>query len=729
MKNFIIVSNRLPVNVSRVEGKLEFNMSTGGLATAMSSLDGNDHLWVGWPGIASDDLTPAEKAQITKVLRRYSCYPVYLSAQQVADFYEGYSNDTLWPIFHYFQAYAQYSSEYWKAYKAVNKKFLSAVKRCATNDATLWIQDYQLMLLPGLARTSLPEAKIGFFLHIPFPSYEVFRLLPERKEIIEGLMGADLLGFHIYDYARHFLSSASRILGVTSQGGAIEYKGRHVQVDSFPIGIDYAKFRSTLRQKSTKNEIARLTDRYKNQKILLSVDRLDYSKGIMKRLDAFDMFLATHPNYHQKVTLIIVAVPSRTEVETYKNLRDEIEQTVSRINGMYSTIDWSPISYQFQGLPFHDVVALYAKADVALVTPLRDGMNLVAKEYVASKSGRNGVLILSEMAGAADELHESLFVNPNDTVQLSDAIYKALNMSKSEQQRRLKIMQQRIGYYTVQRWAQDFMEQLNTAHESHRGAFSKRLSSATANTIAEAYSSAKSRLLLFDYDGTLRGFSNSISAAAVKPTPKLKTQLRRLTSQPNTHVCIISGRPRAILDTWFRDIPSLILVAEHGAWIRDDKGWQQSASHTDMTEVRELMRNYASRTPGAIVENKDFATVWHYRLVSPELAYIRNADLLRQIKHLVNDTELGVYNGNKIIEVKPKSIHKGEVATQLAQKFPGSFVLCAGDDYTDEHMFKAMPHEAHTVKVGLGNTHAKYQVATVERMTALVDTLSKQPIN
>lgn len=728
MNSFIIVSNRLPVSVSRVDGKLEFSVSSGGLATAMSSLDVKDQLWIGWPGIAEDDLTAAEKAQITKELRKYNCYPVHLTAQQIADFYEGYSNDTLWPIFHYFQAYAKFSSNYWAAYRAVNRRFLAAIKKCAAEDATIWIQDYQLMLLPGATRALLPDAKIGFFLHIPFPSYEVFRLLPERREIIEGLMGADLLGFHIYDYARHFLSSANHVLGTTSERGVIEYQGRRVQVDTFPIGIDYAKFRQTLSEKKTKAEVDRLTERYKNQQLLLSVDRLDYSKGIMRRLEAYELFLTDHPEYIKKVTLLIIAVPSRTEVETYKNLRDEIEQTVSRINGMYSTVDWSPISYQFQGLPFNDIVALYAKADVALVTPLRDGMNLVAKEYIASKRGRKGVLILSEMAGAADELHESLFVNPNDTKQLAATIYRALTMSKQEQIRRLRVMQARLSDYTVQRWGQDFIEQLEHAHSSHRGALSKRLSSKTIDELVGSYQQAKSRLLLLDYDGTLHGFSTSISANSARPTQRLKQQLKRISEQPHTKVCIVSGRPRKTLDVWFRDIPKLILVAEHGAWIRKADKWRQNTEHIDMTKVRELMQSYASRTPGSIVEAKDFATVWHYRRVNPELAYIRNAYLKRQLAQLVEDTDLGVYSGNKIIEVKPQSIHKGEIAKYLEVEYPSEFIFCAGDDYTDEHMFEALPKTAHTVKVGFGSTHAVHQVGRLERILAIIEKMSKATI-
>lgn len=725
MHKFVIASNRLPVSVARVDGKLEFSVSSGGLATAMSSLAINDQVWVGWPGIASDDLTAAEKAQITRELKKYNCLAVHLTRQEIVDYYEGYANDTLWPLFHYFQPYSQHNQCYWTAYQQVNKKFLRAVKQAADPEATIWIQDYQLMLLPALVRGMIPKAKIGFFLHIPFPSYELFRLLPQRREILEGLLGADLLGFHIYDYARHFLSSCTHILGTTSEHGVIEHAGRRVRVDAFPIGIDYEKFRSTLSEIETKDEIERLTERYHDQRILLSVDRLDYSKGIMKRLEAFEQLLLDHPKFIKNVSLVIVAVPSRTEVDTYKQLRDEIEQTVSRINGMYSTTDWSPISYQFQNLQFEHIVALYAKADVALVTPLRDGMNLVAKEYIASKRGRAGVLILSEMAGAADELAEALQVNPNDISALSQTIYSALMMPKKEQFRRLKAMQQRLASYTVQRWGNDFIRQLNLAYKSHSGALHKHLNSSAIDDMMRDFSSANKRLLLLDYDGTLRAFTTSVAAAASRPTARLRNHLSRLTRQKGTVVCIISGRPKHVLDSWFGAIPDLLLVAEHGAWVKQAGTWKQHAEPFDKSKPLEIMQEYATRTPGAVIEEKDFGLVWHYRRVSPELAFIRNGAVHRELSHLLANTDIGVFKGNKIIEVKPKTFDKGIIASDILKQHKSDFIFCAGDDYTDEHMFAALPESAYTVKVGYGTTHARYQVRKLDKILELIELFSR----
>ncbi|MBI3889306.1 trehalose-6-phosphate synthase, partial [Candidatus Saccharibacteria bacterium] len=424
----VIISNRLPISVSRKDTKLVFDASSGGLATAMSSLEVEDKIWVGWPGIDADTLTDDERVEITDELQKHGCFPVFLSAKEVELYYEGYANDTLWPLFHYFQSVARYHNEYWDAYKLVNEKFADAVATVSTEQARIWIHDYHFMLLPALIRDRLPAATIGFFLHIPFPSFEIFRLLPQRKELLKGLLGADIVGFHVYDYAQHFLDSCLRLLGVPSSNGALQYEGRAVKAAAYPIGVDYEKFRKQLGLKETKDALKQLDATYDKEKLILSVDRLDYSKGIPERLEAFRLLLEKHPEYIGKVKLLMIAVPSRTGVQAYQELRDEIEMTVSRINGTFGTVDWAPISYQFQNRPFSEVVALYAKAEIMLVTPIRDGMNLVAKEYVASKKRRHGVLILSEMAGAIDEMPESLSINPNNALSVANAIHDALIM-------------------------------------------------------------------------------------------------------------------------------------------------------------------------------------------------------------------------------------------------------------------------------------------------------------
>ncbi|HKR81920.1 MAG TPA: bifunctional alpha,alpha-trehalose-phosphate synthase (UDP-forming)/trehalose-phosphatase [Candidatus Saccharimonadales bacterium] len=726
-KGFLIISNRLPVSVSKVDGKLQFKPSSGGLATAMSSLDNGDpgkQLWIGWPGISTDDLTVAEQKQVAKRLLEYHCVPVFLSAEQIKNFYEGYANDTLWPLFHYFESYTQYNDDYWSAYKEVNLLFKQAVVAYAADNATVWVHDYHLLLLPRLLRKALPKSSIGFFLHIPFPSFEIFRLSPNRRELLEGVLGSDLVGFHTYSYARHFMSSALRTLGYEHSGGTIMVGDRAVVADAFPIGIDYDKFTRALHYKATEKAMRVLKEHYDDQRIILSVDRLDYTKGIPNRLRAFEEFLEQNPKYHKKVTLVIIAVPSRTEVQTYRDLRDSIEQTVSRINGMYATVDWTPISYQFKNIPFEQLVALYRRAEVALITPLRDGMNLVAKEYVACKQKTPGVLILSELAGAADELQEALRINPKDTASMVDALKTALEMPVAEQKERMQAMQRRISHYTVQRWASDFIEQLGLSKKLQRGRGDKMLTIKDREQMAKDFKAAKKRVIFLDYDGTLKDFVNSPDPAFAAPSVSLMGLLSRLSQHKNTELCIISGRTRDALETWFGSLP-ITLVAEHGSWVKQHGEWAQGLfSFQEYKEkILPIMERYAERTPGARIEEKNFALVWHYRNVPPELAYARNASLRHELNGVLGGSEVGMFNGNKIIEVKPRAIRKSNIVIEILDSDYPDFIFCAGDDYTDEDMFEAMPETAYTVKVGLRETHARFQVPSVEKLRDILKSL------
>lgn len=724
---FIIVSNRLPITVRKEDGKLTFTKSSGGLATAMSSLDNADEaLWIGWPGIPEDELSASDKAIIAKELKKYHCFPVHLSRSLVQNFYEGYANDTLWPLFHYFQESAQYNEAYWSAYRTANELFGRAVSRHADQNATIWIHDYHFLLLPALLRKRLTDASIGLFLHIPFPSYEIFRLLPERREILEGMLGADLLGFHIYDYARHFLSGCLRTLGLESSYGLLEYQGRTILTDAFPIGIDYKKFTSALKNPEAKAEITAISESYKGQKIILSVDRLDYSKGIIQRLEAFDLFLKENPSYYKKVSLVMVAVPSRVAVQTYQDLRDSIELLISRINGTYGTVDWTPVSYQFKNLPLDQIVALYAQADVMLVTPLRDGMNLVAKEYVAAKQDNKGVLILSELAGAIDELPEAIRINPNNVRSIKNAIRNALRMSNVEKRQRLGAMRRRISSYTVQRWAADFLEQLHDIKKYQIEQGEKILTTSNQMQITEKFHHAKRRLIILDYDGTIRNFVASPDPNKAKPPITLKRLLRAIVDTPQTKLCIVSGRTKRALEDWFGDMP-IMLIAEHGAWIKADKSWTniQSSFQEYSAEVIDLLKQYADRTAGAEIEEKDYSIVWHYRNVPTELAYVRNINIWRDLQTLLAGSDIGVYAGNKIIEIKPEGITKGEAVKKVLAKNPADFIFCAGDDYTDEDMFTALSDDAVTVKVGLGHTSAHYQVTSAADITSLLAKITK----
>lgn len=722
-RKFLVVSNRLPVSVTKKDGVLQFSPSSGGLATALSRLryKREERLWIGWPGIASDKLTASEKSEITQKLKELGCIPVFLTRKQLTKYYNGYSNDTIWPFFHYFQSYGQHDSEYFSGYREVNEIFKKAVLKYADKNTSIWIHDYHLMLLPQLVRNSLPSSTIGFFLHIPFPSYEIFRLLPNRKEILEGLLGADLVGFHVYDYARHFLSSVLRILGIESSYGTINTGDRIIKVDAFPIGIDYEKFEGAHKNPKIQKEIKFLEELYINKKIILSVDRLDYSKGIAKRLEAYERLLRDNPSNLNKTVLIVVAVPSRTEVETYKKLRYELEETIDRINKKYRTPGWTPIVYKFKNLTFDQVAAHFWVADIALLTPLRDGMNLVAKEYIATKQNKPGVLILSEMTGAVDELPEAVRINPNDIDEIVRSLKIGLKMTKKIQSEKIKSMQKRLSKYTVNRWAEDFIEQMDDSKLWQKQRGRKLLDSESEGKILKSFKRAKSRLIILDYDGTLRDFVSSRDPKQAAPQKSLMTLIKKISKLPKTNLCIVSGRPKIALDSWFGDL-DISMAAEHGAWIKTDGEW--SRQQVSMNEYRDrivkILESYLERTPGAHVEQKDFSIVWHYRNVLVELAHARNAGLIYELNQLLNNTDFGVFRGAKIIEIKPKKIHKGVVVEDLNAIHAPDFIICVGDDYTDEDMFTSAPDDAYTIKVGLEDTNARYQLVGVNDVLKLL---------
>jgi len=435
--------------------------------------------------------------------------------------------------------------------------------------------------------------------------------------------------------------------------------------------------------------------------------------------------LENHAKYLGKVKLLMIAVPSRTGVEAYRLLRDEIEKTVSRINGTYGTVDWAPISYQFQNRPFSEIVALYARAEVMLVTPIRDGMNLVAKEYVASKKGRSGVLILSEMTGAIDELPEAISINPNNARSVSEAMHKALSMPVREQNERLTAMQARLSTGTVQNWGKEFMQDLE---RSSTASTSRRLLSLTEQQrIVTRFQNGNQRLIILDYDGTLRKFVKTPSSIAASPTLRIRRILKSLTDQPNTTVAIISGRTKRALTGWFVGLP-VILAAEHGAWKRYGKKWQQIDVDfkKDKQRIRACMQKYTNRTRGAEIEEKDHTLVWHYTNVEPDIAFKRASELHHELTELLAGEDIAVHEGRHVIEVMPSSITKGSVVRELLQSHPSNFILCAGDDTTDEDMFRELRDnpDAITMKVGAGDSAAQYNVAKPANLLSLLEELA-----
>jgi trehalose 6-phosphate synthase/phosphatase len=728
VKRTIIVSNRLPVTVHREEGRLAMQPSIGGLATGLSSLfRGEERLWIGWPGLPADDLQPEEERLLAERLEGAErCWPVRLTSEELRRYYHGFCNGTLWPLFHYFPAFARYEQPSWEAYHWVNERFRDAVLEAMHPGDTVWIHDYQLLLLPEMIRAKRREATLGLFLHIPFPSVELFRLLPWRDELLRGMLGADLLGFHTYDYVRHFTAALRTLLGIESSFGNIPHAGRLVQADAFPMGIDYRRFAGALRSWRVQKEMRSLRGLRDGRKTILSVDRLDYSKGIPNRLAAFDRFLADNPAYQRRVKLVMIVAPSRAQAPYYRELQREVNVLVSSINGRFATPDWTPVKYFSRPFPFEKLVPLYAIADVLLVTPMRDGMNLIAKEYIAARSDRRGVLILSETAGAAQELGEALIVNPNDVGEMAAAMRTALEMQPWEQRVRNRHMSARLKRYDAARWASDFLERLNAVRWSNASRAVRRLEEPAAKALLESYRLADSRLLLLDYDGTLVPFADRPEKA--RPDRELRRLLRRLAANPANEVVLVSGRDRTWLAKWFASC-AVGMVAEHGAWWKTRNGtWRRQVNPgTDWKKsLRPLFELAADRTPGSLVEEKEFALAWHFRLADPELAGHRLGELKEALRELIANRDLSLQEGKKVLELKPASYTKGQAVRRWLARRPFAFLLAVGDDWTDEDMFAALPAEAITLKVGGEPSSARFRLESVEEVRLLLARLAEE---
>ena len=733
MSRLIIASNRLPVMINRGEDGMTITPSAGGLATGLKSYHkDNDSIWIGWPGVMPE--TKNEEKEVTGLLETEQCLPVFLNEDLISNYYDGFSNATLWPLFHYFAEFTEFNETYWEAYCKVNELFAEAIIENAEEGDVVWVHDYQLLLLPNILREKRPDLTIGFFLHIPFPSYELIRILPWREQIVNGLLGADLIGFHTYDYARHFISSVKRLLGHDVDFNQIKLENRHVMIDVFPMGIDYEKFESHALEIQSKpiqdrskehQDIDRFLLSMPNRKLVLSIDRLDYTKGIPQRLHAFREFLEKHPDYREKVSLIMLTVPSRTDVEQYQNLKNEIDILVGNINGEFGTLNWNPVIYFYRSVPFVNLIELYSSADVALLTPLRDGMNLVAKEYIASKVNKKGVLILSEMAGASKELGEAISVNPNNIPDTADAIYKALTMPDKEMEKAITTMQQRIKRYDIHKWASEFMKALNNTIEKQSEHHARKITTKIKNKIFSDYSDKKSKVLFLDYDGTLqRFFSNPQSA---KPDEELYKLLDKLSAEKNTKLALVSGRDRETFNRWFGN-KSYSLIAEHGAWLKEvGKGWvERKPVHTEWKEnILPVLESYVDRTPGSLIEEKTYSLVWHYRKADIELGALRALELVHDISNLIFNQDLEILEGKKVVEVKVSGINKGTAATEFLHINPADFVLAMGDDWTDEFLFKELPEQAHTIKVGTENSAAKYFVSNYKEVRSFLNELVK----
>lgn len=723
MGRLLLVSNRLPVTVRIAGGEVTVQPSTGGLASGLAGThQARESLWLGWPGETSK--LPTQKlGALNKQLKRLRALPLYLSASEVARFYDGFCNRVIWPLFHYLVDRIPLFTRDWGVYERVNQRFADLVMEHYQPGDVIWVHDYQLMLVPGMLRAQLKSARIGFFLHIPFPSPEVFRVLPWRREVLLGLLGADVVGFHTDAYAKHFAESLTDLLG-TRGHHQVHWDGRDVQIGAFPMGVDAPAFAERANSPETATLVEEIRDQSKGQRLLLGVDRLDYTKGIRRRLIAVERLLAREPSLRGKLRFVQVAVPSRTHVETYATFRREVDEQVGRINGKYGTPSSMPIHYLYRSIPPAQLSALYRSAEVMVVTPLRDGMNLVAKEFIASRTDGDGVLVLSEFAGAAAELPEALLVNPYDVDGMAATLGRALELAPAERRWRMAALRKRVSGHTVHHWAESFLDKLGQAAESKP--CTKPLPFSPPSEIgrlSRQLVNAPARRLFLDYDGTLVPIVASPELAA--PTRRVRELLLRLAQFPETQVHVVSGRPRGELETWLGDLP-IALHAEHGLWTRasPESKWRAALSPdlAWMQPVQEFLEAEAKEIAGSRVEMKSGAIAFHYRNVSASQVESALAELVPALKKGIEGTGGRLVQGRKVLELRPRGVHKGLVVTEALKFSRGPEVIfAAGDDVTDEDLFEALPVDGIAVHVGRLPSSARFRVESPDALLEILE--------
>lgn len=728
-KRLLIVSYRLPFTIQQTDGGTELIQNSGGLVSAVLSMaeqmggaaDGQNPdaaTKIHWVGHADASLQDLDRSAFEN--ETFVAHPVFMDEDVHKGFYEGFSNDLIWPLFHYFPTYASFNENDFNHYQQANTRFLEELNTLTEPGDLVWIHDFQLMLLPHMLRLAVPDANIGYFFHIPFPAYEIIKLLPRawRHSLLNGVLGADVVGFHTADYVQYFMHSVSEVLALPIIKERIVLADRSIAVQAFPISIDFNKFNTSAEEAAVVETKTRYQGLLRHNKIIFSVDRLDYTKGITYRLLGYERFLEQNPDWHDKVAFVITVVPSRDQIPQYQEIKREIEETVGRINGRFGTIGWRPIVYLYTSLSFTELVALYTACNIALITPVRDGMNLVAKEFVASRPDNQGVLILSELAGAAQELTDALIINPTDTQEVADAIERGLIMPLPEQQQRLSYMRKHLQNHNVFRWSQDFL----TAFDDSMNHSSDLETDLPVPAFVTAFGDARQRLLLFDFDGTLAPIVND--PAEARPTETLRNILRHLAE--SSDVVVISGRNRQFLEETFAGIP-MHLVAEHGAFLKNpDKPWERlDLSPADWVDpVQDTMRQFVDKLPGSSIEKKETAIAWHYRKAEADDAENQAIDLATQLRRVSSSIPLTVIQGNKVVEVKPALHSKGTVAVTLADDKPYDFIFSIGDDTTDEDMFRQLPNWAYTLKVGPGVTSARYRLARQRDVEVLLQRMS-----
>lgn len=719
----IVVSNRLPFRAERRSNGLHFTRSPGGLVSALEPvLEDRGGIWVGWPGMPREEVEAAGGLELPSGGRvRYRAVP--LSGHEVSLYYGGFANRTLWPLFHYFVGRTTIDGNAWRIYERANERFAQVAAAEHETGALVWVHDYQLLRVPHHLRRLAPDSRIAFFLHIPFPAADVFRVLPWDRSLLRGMLAADLVGFQVPSYAEHFLTCAERLLGceVDRTAGVVRFEGREVSVQAHPISIDAVHIED-LAQRETVPPQRRRSDGVQQ---ILGVDRLDYTKGVHERLLAIERLLERHPGYRRRMLFTQLLVPSRERVTEYAQLKKEIDETVGRINGRFSEPGWSPIRYLVRSLPPGELVPLYRQADVALVTPLRDGMNLVAKEYVAAQLENDGVLILSEMAGASEELQEALIVNPFDIDAVADGLHFALSMPEDERRARMSALRDRVRGNDVHTWVRRFLDSAEAACQRAAGSAVSPVDQ-VRRRLTPWLAQRPTVALFLDYDGTLTPTAHRPEEAQLSDLAR--QTLDQAARRPNLDTVIISGRALAEVQRLV-GVPGLTYVGNHGFEI---EGPGISYRHEGATRFLGALDAAAEDLAGlgiagAWVERKGATLTYHLREAAP--AQRRDAE--RRAQAVLKRRQLRVVVGKCAIEGRPPvDWHKGHAVLHvLVQRHGANWpsrvrALYIGDDATDEDAFRSLRGIGRSIWVGVqapaGGTVADYRLPDPDAVLLLL---------
>ncbi|OUS42733.1 glycosyltransferase family 20-domain-containing protein [Ostreococcus tauri] len=717
-ESLIIAANRLPVSVKRkADGTWDVRPSAGGLVSALLGVRKTYGMtWIGWPGVFIEP--GPERDSLTATLRRQNLLPVYLTKSQVELYYNGYCNNVLWSLFHYvplnFEARLNQETNMtaqWVAYKEANRVFADAIMSVYRDGDIVWAHDYHLMLVPEMLRQDVETMKIGWFLHTPFPSSEIYRMLPMREALLHGCLAADLVGFHTYDYARHFVSATSRILGLEATPDGVETQGGFTRVAAFPIGIDPSRFTAALRTDQVQDHIKELQERFRGRKVMLGVDRLDMIKGIPHKLLAFEKFLIENPEWKDKCCLIQIAVPTRSEVPEYQKLASTVHEIVGRINGRFGSIGSIPIQHLDCSMQFPELCALYSVTDVMLVTSQRDGMNLVSYEFVSCQNKSNaGVLVLSEFAGAAQSIGAgALLVNPHNVTEVAHAIKEALTMPEAEKIERHRSSFSHVSTHTAQAWADTFISELNDTHVEAELRQKRIPPHLSPDVVTRSFQKGKQRLIILGYNATLTDpmDSRSKNRPAIeskknrhKIHPISQECISRLCDDPNTTVCIFSGSDRNKLAQIFAMLPKVWIAAENGVFIRpplqgkngtETPKWMTMIETTNLDwleSVEVVFEYFCERTPRSHVETRETSLVWSYKYADPDFGRQQARDLLQHLwTGPISNAPVDVVMGAKSVEVRPVGLSKGTAVERILHIINGGknkelievdFVACFG---------------------------------------------------